>query len=56
MTDCPAPPNDMEEPNWTKAGLTAAEVATAAKYWATIIAELQALLKERPFPKPEPRP
>jgi P27 family predicted phage terminase small subunit len=42
MTDCLPPPNDMEEPNWTEAGLTAAEVATAAKYWATIIAELQA--------------
>jgi len=42
MTDCPCPLEGMQQPNWTEAGLTAAEVATAAKYWATIIAELQA--------------
>ncbi|WP_310474085.1 phage terminase small subunit P27 family [Sandarakinorhabdus sp.] len=32
----------MQEPDWAETGLTAAEVGTASKYWATIVAELQA--------------
>jgi P27 family predicted phage terminase small subunit len=42
MSDCPCPPGDMEEPDWDEAGLTAAEAATASKYWQTIVGELQA--------------
>ena len=41
MSDCPCPPGDMEEPDWVEAGLTAAERATASKYWTTIVSELQ---------------